>query len=103
MDNPIYKAKVLNIVKDIEEGQVMTYGDVGNMTGINPRLVGWILSGLTEEEQQTYPWQRVVAKGGLISSLKLGARGLLQVELLKKEGFKIEDGRILNLPGNLFG
>lgn len=88
------KQAVLEFVDQIPTGKITTYGFIGQLTNINPRVVGWIMSGLSEQEQLIHPWQRVVAKGGHISTLKLGPRGIIQIEMLKKEGLVFVDDKI---------
>jgi methylated-DNA-protein-cysteine methyltransferase-like protein len=90
------KLRVLDIVSTLQYGQLTTYGSIAKRLEMGPREVGWIMSGLNETEQSNYPWQRVVAKNGVISSLKLGARGMLQIEILKKEGFKIDKDQVVD-------
>jgi methylated-DNA-protein-cysteine methyltransferase related protein len=86
------KEKVLNCVKDIPDGKVAYFGFIADVVGSDARTVGWILTGLTEDEMRQVSWYRVVAKDGYVSSLKLGAKGLVQKQLLAKEGYTlIED------------
>jgi methylated-DNA-protein-cysteine methyltransferase related protein len=95
------KARVLEKVAQIPLGKLTTYGAIGKLTGVNPRQVGWILSGFTDEEMQKYPWQRVLAKHGIVSSLKLGPRGALQIEILKQEGFEVEGDQVVDFEDYL--
>jgi alkylated DNA nucleotide flippase Atl1 len=90
------KAKVLKVLAEIPLGKLTTYGSIGKLTGINPQQVGWILSGFSKEEMNQYPWQRVLAKHGIVSSLKLGPRGMLQIEMLKDEGFEIGETAVVD-------
>ncbi|MDX1920736.1 MAG: MGMT family protein [Candidatus Caenarcaniphilales bacterium] len=83
------KGAVLKVVSQIPEDKVMYFGQIADMVGSHARLVGFILTGMNEEEMKTYPWYRVVAKDGYISSLKLGVKGLLQKNLLEREGYKL--------------
>ncbi len=96
---PTQKSSVFEQVLRIPLGRVTTFGCIGKTTGINPRVVGWILSGMNDEEMSVYPWQRVVAKDGIISALKLGFKGELQIQLLEKEGTLCENGRIIDYEG----
>ena len=98
---PTIKSRVFEVVNQIPFGKLSTNSTVGKLTGINPRVVGWILTGMTESEMNKFAWQRVVAKNGIISTLKLGPRGLLHVQLLQKEGFTIRDNQILNFQDAL--
>lgn len=99
--SPTQKSSVLEIVSQIPMGRVTTFGYVGKLTGINPQVVGWIMSGMTEVEMKIYPWQRVVAKNGIISSLKLGFKGELQIQLLSAEGISCKEG-IVDKYGNFY-
>lgn len=90
-DSMTLKQRVMQVVATIPSGKVMYFGQIAQITGSNARVVGWILSGLTQEECQQVPWHRVVAKNGFISSLKLGPKGILQRQKLINEGYIIHD------------
>jgi methylated-DNA-protein-cysteine methyltransferase related protein len=80
------KEKILDLVREIPMGKVTYFGYIAGVVGSDARTVGWVLSGLNEEEMTGAPWYRVVAKAGFISSLKLGAKGLRQKQILQEEG-----------------
>ena len=40
--------KVYNLVKKIPKGKVMTYGQIGQILDLNPRVVGWALNRLAK-------------------------------------------------------
>lgn len=86
--NPESKRQVLAQVSRIPSGSVVTYGDIGTKVGLNPRVVGSVMAGLSDVEIEQYPWWRVVGAGGTIPALKYGFRGQVQINLLKDE--KIE-------------
>ena len=88
------KLAILKIVSQIPSEKVMYFGQIADLASTTARIVGFILTGLTEEEMQAIPWYRVIAKSGYISSLKLGAKGLLQKELLIKENYEIENDKV---------
>ena len=88
------KLTVLKIVSQIPAGKVMYFGQIADLASTTARIVGFILTGLTEAEMQAIPWYRVIAKSGYISSLKLGTKGLLQKELLIKENYEIENDKV---------
>lgn len=88
------KQKVFNSVNKIPLGRVVYFGQIASQVGSNARTVGWILSGLTVAECELIPWYRVVSKSGYISSLKLGHKGLLQKQLLLKEGYTIAEDTV---------
>lgn len=93
---PTTKQLILNTVTLIPYGKVTNYGLIGILVGTAPRIVGNILTGLNSAESSKYPWHRVVNRDGFISSSKLGERGILQQELLKKEGVEVRDFQIIN-------
>lgn len=92
------KQKVLKIVKNIPYGKITSFGRISNLTGINPRVVGFILSGLTKQEmeKEEIPWHRVVDRNGFISASKLGEKGILQQKLLENEGVKVKEFQIIS-------
>lgn len=64
--NP-FTLKVVQIIRSIPPGRVMTYGQVARLAG-NPRAarqVAWILHSLSRTEQ--LPWHRVLNAKGEIS------------------------------------
>lgn len=86
--------RVYKLVKKIPKGKVSTYGQVGQMLGLNPRVVGWALNRLAKVKSNdkktiSVPWQRVINSKGTISTNKLHNIPLdLQKRLLIKEGIK---------------
>jgi alkylated DNA nucleotide flippase Atl1 len=89
-----YKKEVFRLVGLIPKGRVVYFGLIAREIGITAQLVGWILSGMKSEEWEQIPWQRVVAKNGYISSLKLGEKGILQKNLLLEDGCEIENNTV---------
>ncbi len=81
------KQQVVEIVRRIPLGKVVYFGQISLLTGIHPRVVGWVMSGMTPAECESIPWWRVVAKTGFVASLKLGYKGIAQRELLLQEGY----------------
>lgn len=84
------KKQIFDLVAQIPEGKIVYYGQVANVVGVTAQMVGWQLSGMKQKELELIPWYRVVAKDGFISSLKLGSKGLLQKQILLKEGYKLD-------------
>lgn len=85
------KQKVIDLVNKIPASRVTNFGSIGSQIGISGQMVGWILSGMREDEWNICPWYRVVAKDGYISSLKLGTKGLLQKQILEIEGYNFNE------------
>ncbi len=101
------KEQIIKIVNQIPFGKVMYFGQVGSQIvnknynfheqpykGVSGQVVGFILSGMPSSQWYLLPWHRVVAKNGFISSLKLGAKGLIQKQLLLDEGVIITDNNV---------
>ena len=84
-----FKSKVLAVVAAIPEGRVTTYGAIGQHLHGTARQVAHVLATLTAEESARLPWFRVVAAGGVVSTIKLGAVGRRQVERLRAEGVAV--------------
>lgn len=80
--NP-FQERVLEIVRAIPRGKVLTYGQVALLVGAprGARQVGRILYA----RGRTVPWQRVINRYGGLSTYKVGS-GHEQRMLLEKEG-----------------
>lgn len=76
---------VLEIVRAIPRGKILTYGQVAVLAGAPraSRIVGGVLYRLGPGER--VPWQRVVNREGALSTYKIGF-GEKQRKLLEKEG-----------------
>ena len=108
--------KVYNLVKKIPRGKIATYGQIGQMLGLNPRVVGWALNRLAKIKKENVragfkptstataiPWQRVINSKGGISTNKLMNIPLgLQKRLLEKEGIKFSSNEKTNLKKYLW-
>ena len=88
----VFTEQVLEIIKLIPYGKVMTYGQIATYAG-NPRgarQVSRILSGMSQK--YNLPWHRIInSKGGI--SLP-GEGGFVQAELLISEGVVVENKQI---------
>ena len=96
-----FKSRVLAVVGAIPEGRVTTYGTIARHLRVTARQVAFILARLTVEESRRFPWFRVVAANGVVSSTKLGAVGRKQIQRLRAEGVavtprnKVEDFHVV--------
>ncbi|MER3555884.1 MAG: cysteine methyltransferase [Meiothermus sp.] len=81
-----FRERVLNLIRQIPPGQVMTYGQVALCAGFpgRARHVGFVLGSLLPEVDDV-PWQRVINARGRISTYRVGS-GELQRALLEHEG-----------------
>lgn len=83
---------VVDVIRALREGEVVTYGDIAADAGYPKlsRLVGRILA-MTDED---LPWWRVVnAVGRLVPGHERE-----QTVLLKAEGVTVSDGRVRGAP-----
>lgn len=86
-----FKKKVLDFIKKIPKGKVVSYGQVAAECGKprGAREVGWILRSL-DVAKENIPWWRVVNNRGVISIKgNWTANRELQKSLLTKEGIKV--------------
>jgi O-6-methylguanine DNA methyltransferase len=87
--NLTFKEKVLEVVKKIPKGQVMSYGEVSRRAGVNgaARAVGTIMS---HNQDKNIPCHRVVKSDGKIgqyNGLQTKAVGTnAKINLLRTEG-----------------
>lgn len=86
-----FKEKVLEVVRSIPAGTIMSYGEVSRRAGVNgaARAVGTIMSGNTDK---SIPCHRVVKADGSVGEYN-GLRSKdtgknAKLNLLKKEGVK---------------
>lgn len=82
-----FKQKIIQIVKMIPKGNVVSYGQVSLMAGVprGARQVGWIL----HQHGDQVPWWRVINNAGRISIKSVEHHANLQRDLLEKEGIKV--------------
>ena len=95
-DRVSVREEVLEVVRSIPRGRVMTYGQISSLMAsrISPVAVGWMLHRCPEG----VPWQRVVNAAGGCSTERLPdmPRGL-QRALLEGEGVRFRDDGTLDL------
>jgi methylated-DNA-protein-cysteine methyltransferase-like protein len=84
--------EIIDVLMALGDGEVTTYGDVAAVAGHprQARLVGRILATTAVE----VPWWRVVAASG---HLRAGDTAL-QSELLRADGVRVVDGRVVEAP-----
>ena len=84
VDEPQYRSRVFDLVRDIPAGRVMTYGQIASLLGegYTPRTVGYVMHASPDG----VPWQRVINSAGKCSTGRLTIPLNLQQELLEAEG-----------------
>lgn len=91
-----YKA-VYDIVRQIPEGRVSTYGDIAKMLNKEgaARQIGYALSR-ARVAHPPVPAHRVVNGKGVLSAKQAFASPTLMQELLENEGVRVKDDKVLN-------
>ena len=85
--------QVIELVKTIPYGKVMSYGQIGSKLGVeDARLIGWTMHTLHDD----VPWWRVVNNEGKIT-INDDALRLKQKELLAAEGISVTDDFALDI------
>ena len=88
-DEPSYRARVYDLVRQIPRGRVMTYGQIAEILGegYTARTVGYVMHGADAE---SVPWQRVINAQGKCSTAKMTLPVNLQQSMLESEGVKFD-------------
>jgi O-6-methylguanine DNA methyltransferase len=79
-----FSEKVLDIVKKIPKGKVMTYKQIAQKTG-SPQAARAVGSLMAKNINLDIPCHRVIRSDGIIGTYN-GLRGKSKEQLLKKEG-----------------
>ena len=82
-------ARILDVVRSLREGEVVSYGDIADDAGLpgRSRLVGNVLAGNDDPE---LPWWRVVNSVGRL----VPGNELEQAARLRAEGVSVSGGRV---------
>jgi len=98
MSDSLFKQAVLRIVKNIPEGEWISYGDVAVLAQ-HPRAARAI-SSILKATHEPIPWHRVVNKQGHVS-IKDPELRREQIKRLRAEGLTVTDaGQIIKRPLN---
>ena len=84
-------ARFYEVIRDIPEGFVATYGQVASLAGYPgyARQVGYALHALPDNAD--VPWHRVINSKGMISLKTCGPFEHIQKQLLEMEGIQFDD------------
>jgi len=96
-----FRESVLNIVKQIPKGKLMTYGEIAReLTGSvhAARAVGQAVAA--NPYPVVVPCHRVVRSDGDIGGYSSGVEK--KIRLLSAEGVEIREGKVVNLREKLF-
>ena len=95
-----YQEKVYKLLQTVPRGKVTTYGEIGRILGMSPRIVGTALH--LNPDQDNIPCHRVVNRDGRVApGFAFGGPGI-QKKLLEAEGVKFIDKTHVDLPSQLF-
>jgi methylated-DNA-protein-cysteine methyltransferase related protein len=91
-----FTEKVIEVIKNIPEGKVMTYGQIASLSG-SPRAARQVVRILHSMSQKyKLPWHRVINSKGELG-LQDDESLQEQIFFLKSEGIEIENNRKINL------
>ena len=95
--NYTFFENVWDVVRQIPEGRVTTYGSIANYLGTksSARMVGWAMNSCFNVKPKV-PAQRVVNRNGMLSGKAHFSTPTLMEELLQKEGIIVKEDKILN-------
>ena len=91
-DNSKFKIKVYDIVKKIPKGKVLSYKEVAKRTG-KPKAWRAVGSILKQNRNSQIPCHRVIRSNGKIGGYNKGISK--KISLLKKEGLKIKNKKVV--------
>lgn len=83
-----FKEKVIEVVKAIPKGKILTYKEVAKKAGNEKasRVVGNLMA---QNQDKNVPCHRVIRSDGKIGGYN-GLQGKSKLEILKKEGVKLK-------------
>jgi methylated-DNA-[protein]-cysteine S-methyltransferase len=87
-----FKKKVLEIVKNISFGEILTYKEVARLAG-RPRAWRAVGNILAKNKNPDIPCHRVIRSNGKVGGYNLGIKK--KIYLLKKEGLYIKGDKVL--------
>lgn len=89
-----FTEKVLDIVKNSKEGEVMTYSRVATLAG-NPKASRAVGTLMAKNQDTTIPCHRVIRSDGSIGGYN-GLREKSKSDLLKEEGVTVSsNGKVI--------
>lgn len=94
MSEPNFFSRVYEVVKQIPEGRVTSYGAIAKFigTGKSARIVGWAMN--QAHNMPEIPAHRVVNRNGLLTGKMHFASPTLMQELLENENVMVKEDQI---------
>jgi methylated-DNA-protein-cysteine methyltransferase-like protein len=89
INDPAYRERVYEVVRQIPSGKVMTYGQIAELLGegYTARTVGYVM----HESPEDVPWQRVINSKGGSSTTHITMPFNIQKQMLESEGVIFSD------------
>jgi methylated-DNA-protein-cysteine methyltransferase-like protein len=84
-------AQIYFLVKQVPLGKVVTYGQIADIVGCNPRVVGYAMHSIQPEDD--VPWHRVINSRGKISIQDDDT----QRQMLEAEGVQFSAAGVVSL------
>ena len=87
--------KALLLLNKIPKGKVTTYGELARAAKSSPRAIGQVMRH--NDHPELYPCYKVVSSSGRVhgySGCLKGAKVNKKIELLHKDGIKIENDKV---------
>lgn len=87
--------KVYEVVKQIPQGRVTSYGAIGKYLGASgsARMVGWAMNSASKMEE--VPAHRVVNRNGVLTGKHHFPGTFVMQRLLEEDGLVVEDDKVL--------
>jgi len=94
--DPSFFLKVYELVRQIPEGKVTSYGAIASYLGSpkSSRLVGWAMNA--SHSHPEVPAHRVVNRNGVLTGKHHFGGGTLMQQLLENEGIQVVDDQVQN-------
>lgn len=86
---------VYKLVSQIPKGKVVTYKQLSQIVGVNPRVIGYALHA--NKDPKNVPCQRVINSKGQISKGYAFGGPDIQKKMLIKEGIKFNSKDVVDL------
>lgn len=102
IENDNFFERVYQIVRQIPEGKVTSYGAIAKALGTarSARMVGWAMNA--SHNLDDVPAHRVVNRKGLLSGKHHFDGTNLMQQLLENEGIEVIDNQIINFESHFW-
>ena len=101
-DSDSFCLKVYEVVRQIPEGSVTSYGAIARYLGSpqSSRMVGWAMNA--SHNQEGVPAHRVVNRKGLLTGKHHFGGGSIMQQLLENEGIRVVNNQIQDFESHFW-